>query len=199
MFPVSLPLAILILDNFPFCFHFLTESLHFLDYLGWFSVHLNSEQWKWQLKVFQDLSCLFPALIYLALNLRTMERLTLGGNSAVHVVQSPCSSRVRSQPALLVLISASHQDTWNYVPVFLSTTWSHPLLPRISLPCSRISLHLQVLGFGGGKKFWYGRIEGILRKLTNNTQLSMLVYSLKERDDIQNDLDRLEEKAVQMP
>lgn len=51
----------------------------------------------------------------------------------------------------------------------------------------------------GKKKFWYGRIEGILIKLTNNTQLSMLVYTLKERDDIQNDLDRLEEKAVQMP
>lgn len=38
-----LPLAILILDTFPFCFHFLTESL-LLDYLGWFSVPLTSEQ-----------------------------------------------------------------------------------------------------------------------------------------------------------
>lgn len=89
---VFLLLAVLILDNFPLCFHFLPESLLFLDCLGWFSVPLNSEQWKWQLKGFQDLSCLFPALIYLALNLRTMEWLTLGRNFGVHVVQSSCWS-----------------------------------------------------------------------------------------------------------
>lgn len=71
---------------FLYVFIFLTESLFFLDYLGWFSVPLNSEQWIWRFKVFWDFSCLFPTLFYLALNLRTMAWLTLGGNFAVHVV-----------------------------------------------------------------------------------------------------------------